>query len=102
MAFAGIQIEFYQSPEHRSQFSEKVYPRLISSVNDATTTGTPEHAAIPGGTAIIRIIGAVDHWVEIGAGNQDVGATRKSFVPANSPVDFQVNNGDTTVSYTIT
>lgn len=94
---AQAQIEFYEDNGVKTHVEETAYGRLISSVDASSMTTSVSHAAIPGGCTLIRVVTDTAMFVEIGTGNQDCGATRRSQV--NDQFDTLRCSADTVITY---
>lgn len=95
---AILTIEFYEDDRNDSVTEANVYGRLISSVEDTSLSTTPENAAVPDNCTYISVYSDTASYIEIGEGNQDCGATRRSIIPAGMIRDFSVRGTDI-VSY---
>ncbi len=94
-----IRIEFYRDQPQNTVAGDTIYGRLISSVEDATTSTTPEHATIPGGAVYARVVGTEAHYIECGVGNQSVATGRRALALAGAPYDLSIAPTDTRISY---
>lgn len=95
-------IEFYQyTARGETQSSPHIYGRLISSIEDASLSTTVEHFAIPATADYYTINTDTDLYIEVGAGNQDVTAGRRSWIRASlvGGRTYNVCGGENTVSY---
>ena len=96
---ALLTIEFFDDGPETTNAPQCVYGTLISSVEDTSLSTTVEHAAVPDNALYCSIYTDTAAYIEIGSGNQDCAAGRRSTIPGTGQrYDFKVKPTDT-VSY---
>ncbi len=95
---AIISVEFYEDGRLATNYGQPMYGRLISSTEDTSISTTVEHVTAPGNTLYTSVYSDTACYIEIGNGNQDCAAGRRTLLPSGGRLDFACRATDT-VSY---